>query len=106
MRFEMKQRYRGLKISGITVHFYRYAWAERAKSDGYPELFAQQALGYNSKAIHGAYVIIPSLGEYKKKAEEQRVIPFLTPAIPAVGSGIPYLRFVSIGTSSTMPFQF
>ena len=88
---EFKQRCRGLKISGITLHSYRYAWAERAKSAGYPERFAQQALGHNSKAVHRAYarhahVIIPSLGEYEKKAEEQRVIPFPAPAIPVIGS--------------------
>ena len=103
---EFNQRCRGLKISRITLHSYRYAWAERTKSTGYPERFAQQALGHNSNAVYRAYVIIPSLGEYKKKAEERRVIPFQTPAIPAVDSGIRYLRFVSIGTSSTMPFQF
>jgi integrase len=78
---EFKQRCRGLKISGVTLHSYRYAWAERAKSAGYPERFAQQALGHNSKAVHRAYarhahVIIPSLGEYETQAEAQRVIPF------------------------------
>jgi hypothetical protein len=83
---EFKQRCRGLKISGVTLHSYRYAWAERAKSAGYPERFAQQALGHNSKAVHRAYarhahVIIPSLGEYEKQAEAQRVIPFPTPGV-------------------------
>ena len=34
---------------------YRYAWAERAKVCGYPERFAQEALGHNSKAVHRAY---------------------------------------------------
>lgn len=81
---EFKQRCRGLKISGVTLHSYRYAWAERAKSAGYPERFAQQALGHNSKAVHRAYarhahVIIPSLGEYEKQAKAQRVIPFPAP---------------------------
>ena len=69
----------------MTLHSYRYAWAERAKSAGYPERFAQQALGHNSKAVHRAYarhahVIIPSLGEYEKQAEAQRVIPFPAPS--------------------------
>ena len=31
------------------------AWAERAKTCGYPERFAQAALGHNSKAVHRAY---------------------------------------------------
>jgi hypothetical protein len=42
-------------VSGVTLHSYRYAWAERAKVVGMPERFAQAALGHNSKAIHRAY---------------------------------------------------
>lgn len=38
-------------ISGITLHSYRYAWAERAKTCGYPERFAQEALGHNSEVV-------------------------------------------------------
>jgi hypothetical protein len=60
-----------LGISGITLHSYRYAWAERAKTCGYPERFAQEALGHNSKAVHRAYaknarVILPALEEYER----------------------------------------
>jgi hypothetical protein len=40
------------KIAGVSLHSYRYAWAERALKCGFPERFAQQALGYNSKAMH------------------------------------------------------
>jgi hypothetical protein len=32
---EFKQRCTGLKISGVSLHSYRYAWAERAKTCGY-----------------------------------------------------------------------
>ena len=35
---EFKQRCRGLGISGVTLHSYRYAWAERAKQCGYQDL--------------------------------------------------------------------
>lgn len=74
---EFKQRCRQLNIQGVTLHSYRYAWAERAKSAGYPERFAQEALGHNSKAVHRAYakralVKIPSLEEYEKLAEEKQ----------------------------------
>jgi integrase len=60
-------------VSGVTLHSYRYAWAERAKVVGMPERFAQAALGHNSKAIHRAYakkaqIIVPSLEEYETKA--------------------------------------
>ncbi len=69
---EFHQRCVGLKIKGITLHSYRYAWAERAKTAGYPERFAQEALGHNSKAVHRAYarkakVELPSLGEYERQ---------------------------------------
>jgi len=52
---EFRQRCDGLTISGVSLHSYRYAWAERALKCGYPERFAQQALGHNSKAVHHAY---------------------------------------------------
>jgi len=69
---EFHQRCVGLKIKGVTLHSYRYAWAERAKTAGYPERFAQEALGHNSKAVHRAYarkakVELPSLGEYERQ---------------------------------------
>ena len=73
---EFKQRCVGLSILGISLHSYRYAWAERAKTAGYPERFAQLALGHNSKAVHRAYakkaqVTLPPLEEY-----EATIVPF------------------------------
>lgn len=70
---EFKQRCVGLGIHGVSLHSYRYAWAERAKTCGYPERFAQEALGHNSVAVHRAYakrakMKLPSLEEYEKKA--------------------------------------
>ena len=67
---EFKQRCRGLEIEGISLHSYRYAWAERAKIAGYPERFAQEALGHNSKAVHRAYaknaqMKLPALEDYE-----------------------------------------
>ena len=77
---EFGQRCRRLGIVGVTLHSYRYAWAERAKTVGYPERFAQEALGHNSKAVHRAYakralMKLPSLEEY-----EQRATTFVEPA--------------------------
>ncbi len=71
---EFKRRCVGLGILGVTLHSYRYAWAERAKTAGYPERFAQQALGHNSKAWARAYskkarVILPPLDEYERAHE-------------------------------------
>jgi hypothetical protein len=50
-----------------------FVWAERAKIVGYPQRFAQEALGHNSKAVHRAYakhalIKLPSLEEYEQKA--------------------------------------
>jgi integrase len=60
-------------ISGVSLHSYRYAWAERAKVAGMPERFAQQALGHSSKAFARSYsknalVVVPSLEAYERKA--------------------------------------
>lgn len=69
---EFKQRCVGLGIHGVSLHSYRYAWAERAKTAGMPERFAMENLGHNSKAVHRSYskkalVKIPSLEDYEKK---------------------------------------
>lgn len=66
---EFKRCCRRLGIAGVTLHSYRYAWAERARTCGYPERFAQEALGHNSKAVHRAYakrakVTLPSLNQW------------------------------------------
>jgi integrase len=67
---------RRVKVTGVSLHSYRYAWAERARKAGYPERFAQEALGHTSKAVHRAYakkakVELPPLEEFEKK-----IIPF------------------------------
>ncbi len=72
---EFKQRCDGLGISGVSLHSYRYVWAERALKCGFPERFAQQALGHNSKAVHRAYakhaeVTVPSLADWEKDWQE------------------------------------
>jgi len=69
---EFSRRCRLLKIEGVSLHSYRYAWAERAKASGYPARWAENALGHNSRAIHEAYArgaeaVCPSLEDYEKK---------------------------------------
>src|ERR1043166_4647622 len=78
---EFKQRCLGLGITGISLHSYRYAWAERAKTVGYPERFAQQALGHSSKAVHRAYakrakVIVPALETYESQQKSAQILEF------------------------------
>ena len=72
---------RRLAITGISLHSYRYAWAERAKTCGYPERFAQEALGHNSKAVHRAYarnaaVVLPPLEEFETTATKAALLRF------------------------------
>ena len=77
---EFWRRCKLLGIKGVSLHSYRYSWAERAKTAGYPERFAQEALGHNSKAVHRAYarnahVTMPSLEEYQNQRAVKQVIP-------------------------------
>ena len=69
---EFKQRCRGLGIDGVTLHSYRYSWAERAREAGYPERAAQEVLGHGSKAVHRAYAKkanpeLITIGAWKKR---------------------------------------
>ena len=79
---EFCRRLKTVGISGVSLHSNRYAWAERAKTCGYPERFARAALGHNSKAVHRAYaknaeVLIPSLEEFQERAG---VLPLIATA--------------------------
>jgi integrase len=70
---EFYRRCKILEIAGVSLHSYRYAWAERAYRAGYPERFAQAALGHESRAIHHGYarqakVQCPALEDYERKA--------------------------------------
>src|SRR5438094_4756089 len=54
-------------------------------SGGYPERFAQDALGHNSAAVHRAYarkakVIVPSLEDYEKASRNGAAIKCLPAA--------------------------
>jgi integrase len=69
---EFAQRCALVGVKGVSLHSYRHAWAKRAKLAGYPERYAQIALGHNSRAIHEHYsgvdeATVPSLEEYEAK---------------------------------------
>jgi hypothetical protein len=75
---EFSRRCRLLGIEGVSLHSYRYAWAERAKCAGYPERFAMENLGHNSRAVHRAYaksadVTVPALDDFERRAAEQKI---------------------------------
>ena len=79
---EFRRRCRVAGITGVSLHSYRHSWAERAKSAGYPQRFAQAALGHSSRAIHEAYarnalVICPALESYEcVKTRLEREVPW------------------------------
>lgn len=81
---EFKQRCKGLGIEGVTLHSYRYSWAERAKKAGYPERWAQVALGHNSRAMaqyysKGAEPVLPSLEGWQVEAGKVLAVEFRSP---------------------------
>lgn len=71
-----RRRCQSLGIKGVTLHSYRYAWAERARKAGMPERAAMEVLGHQSRLVHRAYakkvrVDVMPLEYYEKKAEEK-----------------------------------
>jgi integrase len=77
---EFRQRCHGLGIKGVTLHSYRYSWAERGRKSGYPLRYAEEALGHNCKAVHIAYgkraqVTVPSLEDYEEQVAKNPVCP-------------------------------
>ncbi len=88
---EFKQRCTGLGIKGVSLHSYRYSWAERAKTAGYPERYAQVNIGQNSKAVQRFYsrnapVEMPALSEYEKQQKAIIGNRNPEPAAPAVAA--------------------
>ena len=59
-----KQLCVGLGIENLKLHSYRYAWAKRARTCGYPERLAQRVLGHNSKTVRLACVKKWRAGEH------------------------------------------
>jgi integrase len=74
-----------LGFTDISLHSYRYAWAQRAKSYGMPMREAMAHLGHGSKAVHHAYsdkaeVVTLPLEFYEKKWKE-KIIEFTKTAV-------------------------
>jgi len=69
-----------LGFTTISLHSYRYAWAQRAKVSGMPLREAMAHLGHGSKAIHFAYsekaemVTLPL--EYYEEIRQKKIIEF------------------------------
>ena len=75
-----RERSDRLGYKDISLHSYRYAWAQRAKTFGMPLREAMAHLGHGSKAIHLAYseqaeVVNLPLAFYEKQWKE-KIIQF------------------------------
>lgn len=72
-------------VSGVSLHSYRYAWAERACSAGMPEREAQAHLGHGSRAIHRAYArnaeIVTLPLDHYEKIKAAKLLPFALPEV-------------------------
>lgn len=78
---EFRRRCHVAQVNGVSLHSYRHAWAQRAKVCGYPQRFAQAALGHSSRAVHEAYakaalIVCPALEEYEDAKNSVRVVKF------------------------------
>ena len=69
-----------LGYTEISLHSYRYAWAQRAKSYGMPMREAMAHLGHGSKAVHHAYSdkaeIVSLPLEFYEKQWKEKIIQF------------------------------
>lgn len=69
-----------LGIKGVSLHSYRYAWAERAAKAGMPLRASMSVLGHQSRAVHQAYAkkaevdVLPL--EYYERKREDKIIEF------------------------------
>jgi integrase len=92
---DFKRRCRSVQVEGVTLHSYRHAWAQRAKTAGYPQRFAQAALGHSSRAVHEAYardavVICPSLETYENREPTNLIaIPMTAALIQMQNAAVP-----------------
>lgn len=101
------KRCKKLGITGVSLHSYRYAWAERARQVGFPERFAHEALGH-SAAVHRAYakgakVNVPSLEEYEKRAALGSLEP-ITPQMNGAPATPPPCVTMSAPLTNVVPF--
>jgi integrase len=70
-----RRRVHALGLKNISLHCYRYAWAERARKAQVPLRVAMETLGHQSRAVHQAYakkveVDLMPLEYYEQKAKE------------------------------------
>ena len=87
-------RCRTLGIQGISLHSFRYSWAQRAAAVGMPERFAMLALGHKSRAVHQAYTkkLDPTIDSLevltkKRQADLKATAPVISPDFGAtIGS--------------------
>lgn len=67
-------------VVGVSLHCYRYSWAQRAKTAGMPEREAMSHLGHNSAPVHRYYsrnaqvAVLPI--EYYEAEGQKKIVAF------------------------------
>lgn len=75
-----RRRCESLGFKNLSLHCYRYAWAERARKANMPIRAAMETLGHKSRAVHQAYAkkvevdLFPL--EYYEEKQAQNIILF------------------------------
>lgn len=75
-----RRRCRSLGFKNLSLHCYRYAWAERARKANMPLRAAMETLGHQSRAVHQAYAkkvevdLLPL--EYYEQKQAENIIEF------------------------------
>lgn len=75
-----RRRCQSLGLKNLSLHCYRYAWAERARKANMPLRAAMETLGHQSRAVHQAYAkkvevdLLPL--EYYEQKQAENIIEF------------------------------
>lgn len=106
-RLGIKERSVAAGIPSISLHSYRYSWAERARAAGYPERYAQETLGHQSSTFTRFYskrasVELPPLEQYEKRNAPSAPPP-TAPASNIISLPAPEAAATITGTTASEP---
>ena len=106
-RLGIKERSVAAGIPSISLHSYRYSWAERARAAGYPERYAQETLGHQSSTFTRFYskrasVELPPLEQYEKRNAPSAPPP-TAPASNIISLPAPETAATVTGTIASEP---
>ncbi len=111
-RLGIKARSAAAGIPSICLYSYRYSWAERARTVGYPERYAQETLGHQSSTFARFYskrasVVLPPLEQYEKRNTPSAPPPAPAPNIISLPAPEPTVTATgtTVNESANQPAQ-